>query len=266
MTDPVILHDIDPRGVATVTLNRPELRNAFNDELIAFLAEHFTALGELSEVRAIILKGAGKCFSAGADLNWMQEAANYGQNENMADAMRLSAMLKVFNSCPKPTLALVHGAAFGGGVGLVACADYAVATADCKFALSEVRLGLTPATISPYVVAAIGSRNARALFLSGKQFSGEEARHMGLVHAIGTDEEAIARIGDDWIGDILASAPGAVSDSKQLITEVEGKPVTYELRELTAERIARRRASREGKEGIDAFLNRRKPNWAAGDD
>lgn len=253
--------EIDGRGVAALTLNRPEVRNAFNDTLIGELHAAINELGSDKNVRAILLAGAGKSFSAGADLNWMKAAADYSIEENEADAMRLSDMLLALNMVPKPVIARVHGSAFGGGVGLTACADIALATVDTTFALSEVRLGLLPATISPFVIAAIGERAARAFFLTGTRFDGAEAERLGLVHDIASDEDGLDELCEAWIGEILKSGPKAVAASKKLISAVAGQPLTDALRRNTAERIAARRASDEGREGMAAFFEHRKADW-----
>lgn len=254
---------IDDRGIATVTLNRGDVHNAFNDDLIWELNEAFKKLSDSPDVRAVVLTGAGKSFSAGADLNWMKAAANYTKEQNMADALRLSEMLSNLNNCSKPTIAIVNGAAFGGGVGLVSCCDIAIAVEDAKFSLSEVRLGLTPATISPYVVAAIGERAARRYFLTAERFNAAEAKTIGLVHETAPSlQDAFSRA-HIYIKNILAGAPTAQAEAKDLISFVAGKEITDELRSITAARIAARRASDEGKEGLTAFLEKRKPSWSA---
>ncbi|MEX0298821.1 MAG: enoyl-CoA hydratase/isomerase family protein [Kordiimonas sp.] len=262
MTNP-LLTSIEDNGVATVTLNRPELHNAFNDDLIWELNNVFTKLGENDEVRAIVLTGAGKSFSAGADLNWMKEAASYTNEQNLRDAQNLSDMLAAVNNCPKPTIAIVNGATFGGGVGLVSCCDIAIGVYGSMFSLSEVRLGLTPATISPYVIAAIGERSARRYFLTAERFTAEEAKNIGLVHEVAPSlQEAFTRA-NALIKNILAGAPGAQADAKDLIASVAGQEITETLRTDTAQRIADRRGSPEGQEGLTAFLEKRKPNWSA---
>jgi methylglutaconyl-CoA hydratase len=257
-----LLTSLDDRGVATVTLNRAEVHNAFNDDLIWELDNAFGKLGANDDVRAIVLTGAGKSFSAGADLNWMKAAANYTDAQNMRDAETLSAMLNTLNTCPKPTIAVVNGATFGGGVGLVSCCDIAVAVEDAKFSLSEVRLGLTPATISPYVVAAIGERAARRYFLTAERFDAAEAMRIGLVQDIAPSLQAACSRAHVFLKNILAGAPGAQRDAKVLIADVKGQEITAELRTETARRIASRRASDEGKEGLGAFLEKRKPTWS----
>ncbi len=256
-----ILSDIDSRGVATVTLNRAEVHNAFDDQVIADLTDAFRMLGADGTVRAILLKSTGKSFSAGADLNWMQKAAGYTEEENEADAMRLSNMLQALNSAPKPVIALIQGAAFGGGVGLVACADIAIAARRAKFALTEVKLGLTPATISPFVIAAIGQREARRLFLTASLFDAEEAGRIGLVHEVVEDDAALQIRAEHYLKLILSAAPGAVADAKRLVADFANQSTTDDLRRDSALRIAARRASAEGKEGLAAFFEKRDPSW-----
>jgi len=261
MTFEHLILETDDRGVATMTLNRPEVHNAFNEKLIAEITAAAEQLGADDTVRAVILRGAGKSFSAGGDLKWMQAAAKYTETENWNDALKLSGMLHALNFMPKPLIALVHGACMGGGVGLVSCADIAIATRDAKFALSEVRLGLIPAAISPYVIAAIGARQARRYFLSGERFTGTRAKSLGLIHeTVGMQDDL-----DDWAGttvkDLLAGGPYAVSAAKKLVFAVAGKDISQDLQQNTAERIAVRRASKEGQEGLAAFFEKRHPNW-----
>lgn len=257
-----LITSIDDRGVATVTLNRADVHNAFNDDLIWELNNAFTKLDKNDAVRAIVLTGAGKSFSAGADLNWMKAAANYTEKQNMEDAMRLSDMLATLNSCSKPTIAIINGATFGGGVGLVSCCDIAIAVEGAKFALSEVRLGLTPATISPYVLAAIGGRAARRYFLTAERFDAEEAQRIGLIHEIAPSLQDAFSLAHVMIKNILAGAPGAQRDAKHLVADVSGREITHELRADTAARIATRRTSDEGREGLSAFLEKRQAAWS----
>lgn len=257
-----LLINIDERGVATVTLNRAEKHNAFNAQVIAELEATFTDLGTNDAVRAIILTGAGKSFSAGADLGWMKEMASYSEAENEADALKLSAMLAAVADCPKPTLAFVNGAAFGGGVGLTACCDIALALSTAIFSLSEVKLGLTPATISPYVVRAVGARAAQRYFLTGERFDGIEARRIGLVHEITQTPEEASMILEGLIEQLLAGGPTAQADCKSLIKDVSGAEINDSLKSETAKRIAARRVSGEGQEGLTAFFEKRKPSWS----
>ncbi|MES2088668.1 MAG: enoyl-CoA hydratase/isomerase family protein [Pseudomonadota bacterium] len=250
-----------PNGVlAQVWLNRPALRNAFNDETIAELTQAFTSLGQDPQVRAIMLGAHGKAFSAGGDLNWMRAMADYSWAENHADAARLAAMLWAIADCPVPVIARVQGDCYGGGVGLVAACDIAVAVDSASFCLSEVKLGLIPGTISPYVIRAIGERAARRYFTTAERFDAQRALALGLVHEVCTPESL-----DDTVNAIahaiLANAPHAVRASKQLVADVAGMPLTAELRDQTARCIADIRASAEGRAGLQAFLNKTTPPW-----
>jgi len=254
-------HGIDERGIATVTMFRANVHNAFNDDLIWELSHIFNNLSADDTVRAVVLTGAGKSFSAGADLNWMKAAAAYTEKQNIRDALRLSEMLAAVNDCTKPTIAIVNGAAFGGGVGLVSCCDIAIAVDSAKFSLSEVKLGLTPATISPYVIAAIGARAARRYFLTGERFGAAEAKHIGLVHETAVSLQESFSLAHVFIKEILAGAPCAQAEAKELIASVSGREITEDLRTDTARRIALRRISSEGIEGLSAFLEKRKASW-----
>ena len=258
MTD--ILEHIDARGVAVVTLNRADRHNAFDDGVIAALAAAFARLGADGSVRVVVLASVGRSFSAGADLDWMRRMAGYGPAENLTDARALAEMLRLLDGLPKPTVALVQGAAFGGGVGLAACCDIVVASERAVFCLSEVKLGLTPATISPYVVRAIGARQARRYFQSAEVFSAAQAQAMGLVHELVPPDEVAAR-GEAVIAALLQGAPGAQAAAKDLVRLCEGRGVDAALIEETAQRIAARRASDEGREGVGAFLQKREPAW-----
>jgi methylglutaconyl-CoA hydratase len=247
-------------GVATVTLNRPELHNAFDDALIAGLAATFERLGADPAVRIVVLRGAGKSFCAGGDLAWMRRMAGYGEAENVADAMRLAGMLRAWDTLPRPTIAAVHGACFAGGMGLVAGADIALAADDAVFCLSEVRLGLVPATISPYVVRAMGARAARRYFLTAERFRAAEALRLGFVHEVVAADAldgAVARLA----ATLAESATGAQARSKALIAEVADHPISDALLGLTARVIAEARASDEAREGLAAFFEKRKPAW-----
>jgi methylglutaconyl-CoA hydratase len=246
--------------VATVTLDRAEKHNAFDDALIAALADSFRRLGADGGVRAMVLAANGKSFSAGADLGWMKRMAGAPEAENVRDARALADMLRLLDDMPKPTLALVQGAALGGGVGLVACCDIALAADRAAFALSEVRLGLIPATIGPYVVAAIGERAARRYFLTAERFGADAARALGLVHAV-VPAAQLAAAGERVLADLLAGGPQAQAEAKALVRAVAGRPVDDELIDGTARRIARIRAGDEAREGLDAFLSKRKPSW-----
>lgn len=247
-------------GIGIVTLERPELHNAFNEVVIAEITAAFRELAVDDAVRVVILAGNGASFCAGADLNWMKKMAGYDTAQNLADAAALAEMLKVVDDCPKPTMARVHGPAYGGGVGLVACCDIAVAAIEATFSLSESRLGLIPATISPYVIEAIGARQARRYFLTAERFDAAEAYRLGLVH----DIVPIAQL-DDRVNELLAplltAGPGAQRECKALIRRVAGAAIDAALVQDTVERIARVRASDEGKEGVAAFLGKRPAAW-----
>jgi methylglutaconyl-CoA hydratase len=250
-------------GVATVTLARPEVHNAFDEALIAELTRALKALDADPAVRVVVLCGEGRSFCAGADLTWMQRMAGYDHAANLADAGALAAMLAALDRSTKPTIARVHGAAYGGGVGLVACCDIAVAAEDAVFALSEARLGLIPATIGPYVVAAIGRRAARRYFLTAERFGAADALAIGLVHAVVPAAGLDARV-RELADQLLAAGPRAQAESKALIRAVAGRPIDDTVIADTVEWIAAVRASPEGREGIAAFLARRPPAWQRG--
>lgn len=247
-------------GVAVVALARPEVHNAFNEVLIAELAAALLALDADPAVRVVVLAGQGRSFCAGADLGWMQRMAGYGDAENRADAGTLAAMLATLDRMAKPTIARVHGAAFGGGVGLVACCDIAIAAQEATFCLSETRLGLVPATIGPYVVAAIGARAARRFFLTAERFTAAEAFRIGLVHDI-VPADAIDERVDTLIDALLAAGPQAQAAAKALVRAVSARPIDDAVIADTVERIAAIRASDEGREGVAAFLEHRPPAW-----
>jgi methylglutaconyl-CoA hydratase len=255
------LVEIDGTGVATVTLNRPELRNAFDDALIADLTATFRRLGADDAVRAVVLRGKGKSFSAGGDLAWMRRMAGYTEAENVADGMRLAMMLQTLAALPRPTIAVVHGHCFAGATGLVACCDVAIAAVDTVFAVSEVRLGLVPATIAPYVVAAIGARQARRYFLTAERFDGATAQRLGLVHEA-VPESELDSVLQRVLGELAQGGPRSQGRAKALIADVAERPVTDALMALTARRLAEARASDEAKEGLGAFFEKRKPRWA----
>jgi methylglutaconyl-CoA hydratase len=252
-------------GVARLTLNRPEIHNAFDDDLIARLTETLRAIEADPAVRLVVLASAGKSFSAGADLNWMKRMAGYSHEENRADAGRLAEMLRTLNRLAKPTVALVQGAAFGGGVGLVACCDIVVAARRARFALTEVRLGILPAVISPYVVAAVGERAARRYLLTAERFDAEEAHRLGLVHAV-VDDDQLEATAATLLGELAKAGPKALGETKDLIFRVSRGPVDDAMIADTAERITRIRASDEGREGLSAFLDKRPPAWLADGD
>ena len=247
-------------GIAALTLARPEVHNAFDDHLIAELTHKLRDLDHDPAVRGIILAAQGKSFSAGADLNWMKRVARYSEAENIRDAVALASLMRTLDTMSKPTIARVQGSAFGGGVGLVACCDIAVASTTATFSLSEVRLGLIPAVISPYVIAAIGSRNARRYFLTAERFDAHEALRVGLVHSTVEDHELDATV-DRIIDELLRCGPKAIAAAKDLIAHVAHRRIDQLLAEETAMRIARIRVSPEGQEGIAAFLDKRPPGW-----
>ena len=260
MTDTPLLTDIDGRGVATVTLNRPQVHNAFDADLIGRLADIFAKLHADDSVRVVVLTGNGKNFSAGADLNWMKETATYSHAENQKDAQTFAAMMKTLYRLSKPTIALVQGPAYAGGIGLVATCDIAIASDAASFAVTEVKLGLIPAVISPFVIAAIGPRNARRYVLTGERFSAEEACRMGLVHEVVPADE-LAAAGEKLVAMILKNGPRSLDASKDLIASVMGRTIDDSVFDDTSARIADIRASDEGQEGIASFLEKRKPNW-----
>jgi methylglutaconyl-CoA hydratase len=249
-------------AVATLWLNRPELHNAFDDSLIRDLTGALDEVGRDAATRVVLLAGKGKSFSAGGDLAWMKRMAGYSDAENEVDARALAELLHRLDSLPKPTVALVQGAAMGGGVGLVAACDMAIAAEGTQFALSEVRLGLIPAVIGPYVIAAIGPRAARRYFLTAERFDAARAVALGLVSKIVAAESLLAE-GAALAAALAQNAPEALAEAKALIADVAGRPIDAELRAETARRIARRRASAEGREGVAAFLEKRKPRWQA---
>jgi methylglutaconyl-CoA hydratase len=252
---------LDTAGaIATVTLNRPQVRNAFNEQSIAELTAAFTALGQVDAIRAIVLAANGTAYCAGADLNWMKKMAGYSDDENRADAMQLANMLRTIYTCPKPVVAKVHGDCFGGGVGLVAACDIAIAAEDAHFCLSEVKLGLIPATISPYVVKAMGDNAARRYFLTAERFNAREALRIGFVHDVATVSSLDGQV-DTIAAALAANSPNAVREAKALVREIANQPVTDALVADTAHRIATIRASGEGREGVAAFLEKRKPSW-----
>lgn len=257
-----IITEID-LGVGIITLNRPERHNAFDDALIAELSDAIDRMAADPAVRVLVISSTGKSFCAGADLNWMKRAAGYGNEENMRDSRALAEMLRKLAQCPKPTMARIQGPAYGGGVGLVACCDVAIATFESQFSLTEVKLGLIPAVISPHVIAAIGERYARRYMLTAERFSAAEAYRIGLLHEIVTDVAALDEAVGEIVDALLNNGPRALAECKQLITAVAWKPLSPQVIEDTAQRITRLRASEEGREGMNAFLEKRKPSWIA---
>lgn len=255
-----IQYQCDDKGVATVTLNRPEKHNAFDDKLISDLTNLFKQIDQDDSVRVMILAANGRNFCAGADLNWMKRMAGYSYEENLKDAKALAEMLYTLNNLSKPTIARVQGAAFGGAVGLVACCDMAIGTKLAKFCLSEVRIGLIPATISPYVIEAMGARNARRYFTTAEVISARRARRFGLLNEAVTEEELDLTI-NGLVESLLKNSPQAVKAAKALVFDVSNKSIDQALLDDTSERIAQIRVSEEGQEGLQAFLEKRTAAW-----
>ncbi len=248
--------------VGRITLNRPDVRNAFNNEVIAEITQAFTELGARGDVRCIVLAAEGTAFCAGADLNWMRAMADYSREENLADAAKLAEMLRVIYECPKPTVARVQGDVYAGGMGLVACCDIAVSVESAGFCLSEVKLGLIPATISPYVIRALGARASHRYFLTAERFSAQEALRIGFVHEVVSADQL-----DDKVSEItqaiVKNSPNAVKVCKKLVQDVAGEEIGQPLIAKTVQGIADIRSSAEGREGVSAFLGKRKPSWLA---
>jgi len=259
--DDLVQIDGTTDGVVFITINRPAKKNAFDAAVIAALHEAFETLHGADNVRLVFLRGAGGTFCAGADISWMRDAVEWSESDNRDDAMGLAKMLKALHDIPALTVALVEGAAMGGGAGIVAACDMAVAVEGARFAFSEVKLGLIPATIAPYVIDAIGSRRARQLFLTANIFDADYAAHAGLIDMVlpeGSIEEFISMLTDS----LTMNAPGAMGDAKRLVNDIAGKRIDHGLMEDTARRIARARISPEGQEGVRAFLEKRSPSWA----
>ncbi len=259
-----VLTEIDGRGVARIVLNRPEVRNAMNAAFIRDLTEAVETVGADESVRAVILTGKGKGFCAGADLAWMRETADYSVEENYADSGRLGRMLNRLNTLPRPVIGLINGHAFGGGIGLVACCDIAIASSAAQFSLSEVRLGLTPATISPYVVRKIGQSHARRYFLTAEVFDAARAEEIGLVHEV-AEPDALEAKGREFVDLLLLGGPKSQAVSKDLIFRVSDREIDADLIDWTSRLIADIRASDEGREGAGAFLEKRRPAWQVQD-
>ena len=260
MTESSVQVSIDERGVATVLLNRPERHNAFDENMIAELTASFDSLAANEKVKLMVLRSNGRNFSAGADLDWMKRMANYSHEENLRDANLLAQMLHKLNYLPFPTIARVQGAAMGGGAGLVCCCDIAIASDSASFAFSEAKLGLIPATISPYVIQSIGAQAARRYFLTAERFDANTALRLGMVSEC-MDENQIDEEINKLAQAILANSTDAVKAAKQLVFDIENQEVNPALIEMTSERIAEIRASEEGKEGLAAFLEKRAPNF-----
>lgn len=259
--DNLVRIDSTADGVVFVTINRPDRRNAFDAPTIAALYETFETLQGADNVRVVFIRGSGGTFSAGADLAWMADAARWSESDNRDDAMGLAKMLKALHDVPAMTVAIVEGAAMGGGAGIVAACDMAVAVKGAKFAFSEVKLGLIPGTIAPYVVEAVGARTARALFMTAELFDADAARDFGLIGQVLDSADQIDGFIASFSESMKACAPGAVGDAKRLVNHVAGHRIDHALMEETAKRIARARVSPEGQEGVNAFLEKRKPRW-----
>ncbi len=261
MTD-TVLPTTDSRGVVTLTLNRPEKHNAFDDALIAELTQELIRLNNDSHARIVILTGAGKSFSAGADLNWMRSMAKFSEAENIEDTLKLAELLDLLNTLRKPTIARVNGAVYGGGVGLVACCDIAIAAENAKFCLSEVRLGLVPSVISPYVIAAIGAHQARHFFLTAEAISAQRAREIGLVNEV-VPADKLDKAVEKHVDLLLKAGPKALTACKELIAANAAASISARraLKQKTAQLIAQLRVSEEGQEGLSAFLEKRPPKW-----
>ena len=259
MNQPSVLTTVD-HHVATLTLNRPDVRNAFNDEVIASFTAQVEALGARPDVRCIVLAASGSAFCAGADLNWMRRMADYTRAENLSDAAALARMMHTLYTCPKPTVARIQGDVYAGGTGLVAACDVAVAVDAAQFCLSEVKLGLIPATISPYVIRAMGARAAHRYFLTAERFSAAEAHRIGLVHEVVPAESLDATVAT-LTTHFVQAGPEAVKICKRLVQDVAERDITPGLIQSTVEGIADIRASVEGKEGLQSFLQKRKPQW-----
>jgi len=246
-------------AVAVLTLDRPAAMNAFDAALIAELIEAYESLGQDRDLRVIVLQAEGPVFSAGADLGWMRRMAGASEQENLADARQLARLMRIVDTCPKATLARVQGSAYGGALGLIACADIAVAVSDARFAVSETRLGLIPAVISPYLVRAMGARTARRLFVTAERFSASEAQQYGLIHDVAAPG-ALDQVVDRQVEAVLSGGPEAVRAAKALVAAV-ARPIDEDLIEETARRIAAVRAGPEAREGLAAFFEKRKPRW-----
>lgn len=257
-----ILLDVSPEGTAVLTLNRPAKRNAFNAEVIAELTDAFETLSKNPSCRLLLVRGNGPVFSAGADLEWMKAASHYSERENEEDAMGMAEMLRRLFELPQVTVALLHGAAMAGACGIAAACDIAIAKTGTIFSFSEVKLGIIPATISPYIINAIGPRWARTLFVTAERFETAFAEKIGLIHHEVEDEMAMEKLAEHYANLVYAASPAAVADTKALVADVTGEVIDASLGKMTAKRLAHRRVSEQGKEGLAAFLEKRKPNWS----
>ncbi len=260
MSNESVVTEIGPDGVATITFNRPELHNAIDESVIAQCKAGLRRVADDPAARVVVIAGNGKSFCAGADLNWMKRTADYDEAQNYRDALEFTELLALIDGMPKPTIARVHGPAYGGGVGVVACCDIAIGTPQAAFCFSEVRLGLIPAMISPYAVAAIGERHARRYMLTAERIEAAEALRIGLLHELCTADELDATIGR-IVEQALRGGPASIASCKTLIAQVAQGPIDQAKQNYTARMIATTRASAEGKEGIGAFLDKRKPAW-----
>jgi methylglutaconyl-CoA hydratase len=255
---------LNSQGILTVALNRPDVRNAFNDEVMDDLAHAFTVDAVSDQVRAIVLKGEGPVFCAGGDLNWMKKAVDFSYEDNLKDTRKLAQMFAAMNECAKPVIGAVHGAAIGGGVGLVSICDIVIATADTQFSLSEVRLGIVPACIGPFVIAKIGASHARGLFVSAERFQSAKAKEIGLVHEVVPNSQALNEAVDRVLKNIVQCGPNAMSVAKRLVLDLswpERRAQYPDCLEYVAKTLADLRISKEGQEGVRAFLEKRKPSW-----
>lgn len=248
-------------AVARVTLNRPALHNAFNDEVVSALAAIWNKIANDKACRVVVINGAGASFSGGGDLDYMRKSGTAPRDQNLSGTRAMADMLKSLRDLPQATLALVHGNCMAGATGVVSASDIAIGTENARFAFTEVRLGLTPATISPHVVAAMGARNALKYFLTGERFSAKEAMRVNLLHEVVSDEKALAERGDEIVAMLLQGAPGAIANIKELVREVSSRAIDEEMLASTAENIADRIASSEGQEGLSSFFEKRRPNW-----
>ncbi len=256
--------NVDARGVMTVALNRPDLRNAFNETMIGELARAFGVDALDAKVRVVVLRGEGAVFSAGGDLNWMKKSGELTRDQNLEDTRRLSRMFGVMNDCPKPVIGAIHGAAIGGGVGFVSICDTVIATQDTQFSLSEVRLGIVPACIGPFVISKVGASQARALFTSAQRFPASRAREIGLIHEVVTDVAALNAALESLLANMLQCGPKAMSAAKKLVLDLswpERRQRHPDVLEYVSAMLADLRVSPEGQEGLKAFLEKRKPNW-----
>lgn len=259
-----ILIEIKANGIARITLNRADIHNAFDEKIIKEISDAIYQINLDDTVRILVLDAKGKSFSAGADLRWMKRMAEYSWEENYQDSLKLAGLMQALYECNKTTIAIVQGAAFGGGVGLAACCDIVLSSDSAIFCLSEVKLGLIPSVISPYVVKAIGERNAKRYFVTAEKFSAQQAKQIQLVHKVVAHDE-LSDYSQDYINKILANGPRAMIQAKKLVNFVSNQTISEELIRDTAQRIADVRASAEGKEGVSAFLEKRPANWAASD-